>query len=60
MADAALQQPNEQDLRPSPPREQKMRRKIAVVATAQRLLVIRWGMLLDGTTWRERAITAVG
>lgn len=33
-------------------RETKTRRKIAVVATARRLLVICWAMLRDGTTWR--------
>ncbi len=31
----------------------KTRRKIAVVATARRLLVICWAMLRDGTNWRE-------
>lgn len=31
----------------------KTRRKIAVIATARRLLVICWAMLRDGTTWRE-------
>jgi transposase len=40
-------------------RGSKTRRKIAVVATARRLLVICWAMLRDGTTWRESAITAV-
>lgn len=30
----------------------KTRRKIAVVATARRLLVICWAMLRDGTRWR--------
>ena len=34
-------------------RESKSRRKIAVVATARRLLVICWAMLRDGTTWRD-------
>ena len=34
-------------------RGSKTRRKIAVVATARRLLVICWAMLRDGTTWRE-------
>ena len=34
-------------------RGNKTRRKIAVVATARRLLVICWAMLRDGTTWRE-------
>lgn len=31
--------------------ESKARRKIAVVATARRLLVMCWAMLRDGTTW---------
>jgi len=31
----------------------KSRRKIAVVATARRLLVICWAMLRDGTNWRQ-------
>lgn len=34
-------------------RGSKTRRKIAVVATARRLLVICWAMLRDGTRWRE-------
>jgi transposase len=34
-------------------RGNKTRRKIAVIATARRLLVICWAMLRDGTTWRE-------
>lgn len=34
-------------------RGSKTRRKIAVVATARKLLVICWAMLRDGTTWRE-------
>lgn len=34
-------------------RGSKARRKIAVIATARRLLVICWAMLRDGTTWRE-------
>jgi transposase len=34
-------------------RGNKARRKIAVIATARRLLVICWAMLRDGTTWRE-------
>lgn len=34
-------------------RESKTRRKIAVVATARKLLVICWAMLRDGTDWRE-------
>jgi len=33
-------------------RGSKTRRKIAVVATARRLLVICWAMLRDGTDWR--------
>lgn len=33
-------------------RGSKTRRKIAVVATARRLLVICWAMLRDGTAWR--------
>ena len=33
-------------------RGSKTRRKIAVVATARRLLVICWAMLRDGTVWR--------
>lgn len=33
-------------------RGSKTRRKIAVVATARRLLVMCWAMLRDGTTWR--------
>lgn len=33
-------------------RGSKTRRKIAVVATARRLLVICWAMLRDGTRWR--------
>jgi transposase len=35
-------------------RGSKTRRKIAVIATTRRLLVICWAMLRDGTTWRER------
>lgn len=31
----------------------KARRKIAVIATARRLLVVCWAMLRDGTPWRE-------
>ena len=38
-------------------RGSKTRRKIAVVATARRLLVICWAMLRDGTRWREPATT---
>lgn len=34
-------------------RGSKTRRKIAVVATARRLLIICWAMLRDGTTWRD-------
>lgn len=34
-------------------RGSKTRRKIAVVATARRLLVICWAMLRDGTTWKQ-------
>lgn len=34
-------------------RGNKTRRKIAVIATARRLLVICWAMLRDGTIWRE-------
>lgn len=34
-------------------RGNKTRRKIAVIATARRLLVICCAMLRDGTTWRE-------
>lgn len=33
-------------------RGSKTRRKIAVVATARRLLIICWAMLRDGSTWR--------
>jgi transposase len=36
-------------------RGSKTRRKIAVVATARRLLVICWAMLRDGTAWRTPA-----
>ncbi len=39
-------------------RGSKTRRKVAVVATARRLLVICWAMLRDGTTWRESAVPA--
>lgn len=38
-------------------RGSKTRRKIAVVATARRLLVICWAMLRDGTTWRDPVAT---
>jgi transposase len=34
-------------------RGSRTRRKIAVVATARRLLVICWAMLRDGTRWRD-------
>ncbi|MFA7238275.1 MAG: IS110 family transposase [Phycisphaeraceae bacterium] len=34
-------------------RGSKTRKKIAVVATARKLLVICWAMLRDGTRWRE-------
>lgn len=33
-------------------RGSKTRRKIAVVATARKLLIVCWAMLRDGTTWR--------
>lgn len=36
-------------------RGSRTRRKVAVVATARRLLVICWAMLRDGTRWREPA-----
>jgi transposase len=39
-------------------RGSKTRRKIAVVATARRLLVICWAMLRDGTRWNEPAARA--
>jgi transposase len=35
-------------------RGSKTRRKIAVVATARRLLIICWAMLRDGSTWNPR------
>lgn len=35
------------------------RKKIAVIATARRLLVICWAMLRDGTLWREPSRPAV-
>jgi len=38
-------------------RGSKTRRKIAVVATARKLLVICWAMLRDGTNWRDPATT---
>ena len=38
-------------------RGSKTRRKIAVVATARKLLVICWAMLRDGTDWREPAVS---
>jgi transposase len=34
-------------------RGSKTRRKIAVVATARKLLIISWAMLRDGTDWRD-------
>jgi transposase len=34
-------------------RGMKLRKKIAIVALARRLLVKLWAMLRDGTTWRE-------
>lgn len=39
-------------------RGSKTRRRVAVVATARRLLVICWAMLRDGTIWREQATPA--
>jgi transposase len=39
-------------------RGSKTRRKIAVVATARRLLVICWAMLRDGAAWRAPAPAA--
>lgn len=39
-------------------RGSKTRRKIAVVATARRLLVICWAMLREGTRWRAPALPA--
>lgn len=41
-------------------RGSKTRRKIAVVATARRLLVICWAMLRDGTRWRDDASPPAG
>ena len=41
-------------------RGSKTRRKIAVVATARKLLVICWAMLRDGTRWREPVTAASG
>jgi transposase len=38
-------------------RQSKTRRKIAVVATARKLLVICWAMLRDGSDWREPSPT---
>lgn len=41
-------------------RNSRTRRKIAVVATARRLLIICWAMLRDGTEWKrpvERMVT---
>lgn len=40
-------------------RGSKTRRKIAVVATARRLLIICWAMLRDGSTWRPRTTPPV-
>lgn len=40
-------------------RGSKTRRKIAVVATARRLLVICWAMLRDGTDWQPPASAPV-
>ncbi|MEX0653934.1 MAG: IS110 family transposase [Phycisphaeraceae bacterium] len=39
-------------------RGSKSRRKIAVVATARKLLVICWAMLRDGAVWRESSPAA--
>lgn len=41
-------------------RGSKTRRKIAVVATARKLLVICWAMLRDGTRWRDPMPTTAG
>jgi transposase len=41
-------------------RGSKTRRKIAVVATARKLLVICWAMLRDGTRWRGPAAATTG
>jgi transposase len=41
-------------------RGSKTRRKIAVVATARKLLVICWAMLRDQTVWREPAAASPG
>lgn len=41
-------------------RDSKTRRKIAVVATARRLLVICWAMLRDGTPWRKPSSPSPG
>lgn len=38
-------------------RGSRTRRKIAVVATARRLLVTCWAMLRDGTRWRDPQAT---
>lgn len=38
--------------------DSKARRKIAVVATARRLLVMCWAMMRDGTTWNPPTRTA--
>ncbi len=40
-------------------RGSKTRRKIAVVATARRLLVIAWAMLRDGTRWQPLSAPAL-
>ena len=39
-------------------RGSRTRRKIAVVATARKLLVICWAMLRDGSRWREPTVAA--
>jgi len=39
-------------------RGSRTRRKIAVVATARRLLVTCWAMLRDGTRWRDPQVAA--
>lgn len=38
-------------------RGSETRRKIAVAATARRLLVMCWAMLRDGTVWRPPEMT---
>lgn len=40
-------------------RGSRTRRKIAVVATARKLLVICWAMLRDGTRWRDTSAPAM-